>query len=85
MKVFAGLARPTIRNERELVRFVALVTAFALTFALAVDVVDQLTSFVDWTRCLRSWSVTTVVCLEHCPATMAHILPRRNSWRRFAG
>ena len=24
MKVFAGLARPTIRNERELVRFVAL-------------------------------------------------------------
>jgi diguanylate cyclase (GGDEF)-like protein len=63
MKVFAGLARPTIRNERELVRFVALVTAFALTFALAVDVVDQLTSFVDWTRCLRSWSVTTVVCL----------------------
>ena len=23
--------------------------------------------------------------LEHCPATMAHILPRRNSWRRFAG
>jgi glyoxylase-like metal-dependent hydrolase (beta-lactamase superfamily II) len=23
--------------------------------------------------------------LEHCPATMAHILRRRNSWRRLAG
>jgi diguanylate cyclase (GGDEF)-like protein len=63
MRVFAAVARPTIRNERELVRYVALVTAFALAFALAVDVVNQLAFFVDWARCLRSWSVTTVVCL----------------------
>ncbi len=63
MRVLAGVARPTIRNERELVRYVAQVAAFALAFALAVDVVNQLAFFVDWGRCLRSWSVTTVVCL----------------------
>lgn len=63
MKAFGAVARPTIRNERELLRYVALVTAFALAFALAVDVVNQLAFFVDWERCLRSWSVTTAVCL----------------------
>jgi diguanylate cyclase (GGDEF)-like protein len=63
MKIFGAVARPTIRNERELVRYVALVTAFALAFALAVDVVNQLAFFVDWARCLWSWSVTTAVCL----------------------
>jgi diguanylate cyclase (GGDEF)-like protein len=55
--------RPTIRNERELVRFVALVTAFALAFALTVDVFNQLAFFESWARCLRSWSVTAAVCL----------------------
>ena len=63
MKVLARLARPTIRNERELATYVALVTAFALAFALTVDVANQLTFFVDWSLCLWSWSVTTVVCL----------------------
>jgi len=63
MKIFDAVARPTIRNERELVRYVALVTAFALVFALAVDVVNQLALFENWARCLWSWSVTAVVCL----------------------
>jgi diguanylate cyclase (GGDEF)-like protein len=63
MKLFAGLARPTIRNERELANYVTLVTAFALTFALAVDVVNQLALFVDWSRCLWSWSITAAICL----------------------
>jgi diguanylate cyclase (GGDEF)-like protein len=63
MKVFAGVARPTIRNERELARYVATVVGFALAFALAVDIVNQLAFFVDWARCLWSWSVTTVVVL----------------------
>jgi len=63
MVVFAGLARPTIRSERELVRYVALVTAAALAFALAVDVVNQLAIFDTWARCLWSWAVTSVVCL----------------------
>jgi diguanylate cyclase (GGDEF)-like protein len=63
MKLFAGLARPTIRNERELANYVTLVTTFALTFALAVDVVNQLALFVDWSRCLWSWSITAGICL----------------------
>jgi diguanylate cyclase (GGDEF)-like protein len=63
MRVFVGVARPTIRNERELVRYVALVATIALAFALAADIVNQLAFFVDWARCLRSWLVTTVVCL----------------------
>jgi len=63
MRVLAGVARPTIRNERELARYVAMVTAFALAFALAVDVINQLALFVDWERCLWSWLVTAVVCL----------------------
>jgi diguanylate cyclase (GGDEF)-like protein len=63
MKVLAGVLRPTIRNERELLRYVSCVTALALAFALTVDVVNQLVFFVDWARCLWSWSVTTAVCL----------------------
>ena len=63
MGLFAALTRPTIRNERELARYVALVTAFALAFALTVDVVNQLAFFESWWRCLWSWSVTTVVCV----------------------
>ena len=34
---------------------------------------------------LRIAGALYLLYLEHCPATMAHILPRRNSWRRFAG
>ena len=63
MKVSAGVMRPTIRTERELVRYVALVTGFALTFALAVDVVNQLAFFENWARCFWSWSITAAVCL----------------------
>ena len=63
MRVFAALTRPTIRDDRELVRYVALVTAFALAFALTVDVVNQLAFFESWARCLWSWSVTAAVCL----------------------
>ncbi len=63
MRLLSGVMRPTIRNERELVRFVALVTAVALAFALAVDVVNQLAFFENWARCLWSWSVTAAVCL----------------------
>jgi diguanylate cyclase (GGDEF)-like protein len=63
MRVFTGVPRSTIRNERELVRYVALVTAFVLTVALAVDVVNQLAFFIDWPRCFLSWSITAAICL----------------------
>ncbi len=63
MKAFAAIARPMIRNERELVRYVAVITAFVLTLALALDIVNQLTFFIDWPRCFLSWSITTTICL----------------------
>jgi diguanylate cyclase (GGDEF)-like protein len=63
MKAFAAIARPTIRNERELVRYVAVITAFVLTVALALDIVNQLAFFIDWPRCFLSWSITATICL----------------------
>ena len=63
MRFLSGVMRPTIRDDRELVRYVVLVTTFALTFALSVDVVNQLAFFESWSRCLWSWTVTTAVCL----------------------
>jgi diguanylate cyclase (GGDEF)-like protein len=63
MKAFAAIARPMIGNERELVRYVALITAFVLTVALALDVVNQLAFFVDWPRYFLSWSITAAICL----------------------
>jgi diguanylate cyclase (GGDEF)-like protein len=62
MRLLSGVMRPRISDERELVRYVALVTAFALAFALAADIVNQLAFFESWSQCLRSWSVTAVVC-----------------------
>ena len=63
MKAFAGVARPIIRNKRELAAFVTLVTGFALALALAADVVNQFVFFVDWWTCLRSWSITVTICV----------------------
>ena len=60
MRVF-GILSTTIRNERELVRFVASTTLIALAVALAADVTNQLVFFVDWPTCLRSWTITTVI------------------------
>jgi len=63
MRLLAAVMRPTIRNDRELARFVALVTAFALAGALTLDVVNQLAFFIDWPRCFWSWSITAAICL----------------------
>jgi diguanylate cyclase (GGDEF)-like protein len=51
----------TIRNERELVRFVVGTTLIALAVALAADVTNQLVFFVDWPTSLRSWAITTAI------------------------
>jgi diguanylate cyclase (GGDEF)-like protein len=59
----ARVFRASIRDERELVGYVATVTAVCVALALAVDVMNQLTFFVDWTTCLRSWTITTAVVL----------------------
>ncbi len=54
---------PAIRSERELLGYSALVTATCVVLALAADVANQLTFFVDWTTCLRSWAITTGIVL----------------------
>ena len=52
-----------ITNERDLFRFVMTVSIACISIALVVDVVNQLVFFVDWARCLRSWTITTTVVL----------------------
>jgi diguanylate cyclase (GGDEF)-like protein len=41
----------------------ASVTAVCVAIALTADVINQLTFFVDWATCLRSWAITVVVVL----------------------
>lgn len=60
----ARVFRPSIRNERELAVFTVLITALCVTMALAVDVTNQLVFFVDWSTCLRSWSITAFLALS---------------------
>jgi diguanylate cyclase (GGDEF)-like protein len=55
--------RASIHNERELVGYVATVTALCVALALAVDVTNHLVFFVDWTTCLRSWGITAFLAL----------------------
>ena len=58
--MFSRVFRPTIRDERELRRFVIVVTLCCVGVALAVDVANQLAFFVDWASTLRSWAITFV-------------------------
>jgi diguanylate cyclase (GGDEF)-like protein len=53
--------QPTVRNERELNRFAITITLIALSLALTADIVNQLTYFIDWPTCLRSWAITTTI------------------------
>ena len=55
--------RVSITSERDLVRYMASVTAVCVAIALTADVINQLTFFVDWATCLRSWTITVVVVL----------------------
>jgi diguanylate cyclase (GGDEF)-like protein len=63
MYPFSRVFRASIRNERELFRYVLSVTVICVVIALAVDVTNQLAFFVDWATCLRSWAITTVLVL----------------------
>jgi len=63
LNFMAPVFRPSIRNERELVGYVALVTAVCVTIALAADVTNHLVFFVDWATCLRSWAITVLLAL----------------------
>jgi diguanylate cyclase (GGDEF)-like protein len=55
--------RAPIANERELTRYVVCVSVLCVGVALAVDVTNQLSFFVDWATCLRSWAITLVLVL----------------------
>ncbi|MFZ1965468.1 MAG: GGDEF domain-containing protein [Roseiarcus sp.] len=59
----ARVFRASIRSERELVGYVATVTALCVVSALVVDVTKNLAFFVDWMTCLRSWSLTALLAL----------------------
>jgi diguanylate cyclase (GGDEF)-like protein len=59
-----SIFRPTIGSRKELHRYVAAVACAALGLALAVDVVNQLTFYVDLETCLRSWAITVVLALS---------------------
>jgi len=50
--------RPTIRNRKELWRYVLTVFGGCVGIALSVDIANQLLFFVDWPTALRSWSIT---------------------------
>ena len=63
MACLSSLMHPRLTNERDLRRFVAVVTLVCLVLALTVDVVSQLVFFVDVQTCLRSWAVTAGVAL----------------------
>jgi len=58
-----SIFRPTISSRNELHRYVAAVACSALGLALTVDVVNQLTFYVDLGTCLRSWAITVVLAL----------------------
>ena len=53
----------SITSDRELIGYVATIAFACVVVALAVDVPNQLTFFVDWATCLRSWAITVVLAL----------------------
>jgi len=55
--------RASITSDRELTGYVVATTATCVAIALAVDVTNQLTFFVDWQTCLRSWAITAALVL----------------------
>jgi diguanylate cyclase (GGDEF)-like protein len=61
--VLRSLFRPTIRDRRELRRYVATVVFAALGVALTADVINQLTFYVDLGACLRSWLITVILAV----------------------
>lgn len=49
-----------IRSERDLAGYVIRLTAMCVGVALAIDVINQMTSFISWPVAFRSWLITTV-------------------------
>ncbi|QRM31535.1 GGDEF domain-containing protein [Microvirga sp. VF16] len=51
---------PTITSQEELVRYVVMVTLFALAVSLSADITIQLVFFTSWTAVARTFVVTTL-------------------------
>jgi diguanylate cyclase (GGDEF)-like protein len=62
MNVIRMIAAPSITNQRELARYVAVGTIASIAMALSVDIVNQLVFFAGWAAATRSWLIT--VCLS---------------------
>lgn len=56
-----SVIRPEIRTRGELRGYVARVTVLCGVLAVAFDVVNQLTFFIDWETAVRSWVVSAFV------------------------
>jgi len=52
---------PEIKTDRDLAIYIVRVVVLCVAAAVALDVVNQLTFFIDWETSLRSWIVTVFV------------------------
>ena len=55
------MTQPEIRSREELLTYVVRVTVLCGTLAVALDVVNQLTFFIDWETSVRSWTISAFV------------------------
>ena len=63
LRLIAHIFHVSIANERDLIGYIAATTFACVAMALAVDVANQLTFFVDWSTALRSWAITVGLVL----------------------
>lgn len=56
-----SVIQPEIRSGRELRDYVVRVTILCGTLAVAFDVINQLTFFIDWETSIRSWVVSAFI------------------------
>jgi diguanylate cyclase (GGDEF)-like protein len=64
LRFIGRIFRASITSERELVTYVATTTGACGCAALLVDVINQLSFFVDWPTCLRSWAITVFLVVS---------------------
>ncbi len=56
-----SVVQPEIRTDKELLTYVVRVSVLCVALAVILDVVNQLTFFVDWGTSLRSWVISAFV------------------------
>jgi diguanylate cyclase (GGDEF)-like protein len=58
--MFDRFFKPTIRDRKDLWRYVFTVIGACVGITLSLDVANQLLFFADWSTALRSWILTTL-------------------------